>query len=126
MIVVQVVVVVVLEGDRTRLVQNFLNLLDNLPKYSNPGAYIRLSAMREGDMVALKVKNTGIGITAAQMPDIFEAFVQVDTSWERAQGGLGTGLSLVKEFVGLHGGRVEVHSGGLGKGSEFVVRLARR
>ncbi len=112
-----------LEGDPTRLAQIFLNLLNNAAKYSEPGASIWLSAKQDGNMVAVSIRDTGIGISAAHLPNIFEAFVQVDTSWERAQGGLGIGLSLVKEFVGLHGGRVEVHSDGLGKGSEFVVYL---
>jgi CheY-like chemotaxis protein len=71
----------------------------------------------------VSVRDTGIGILALHLPHIFEVFVQVDTAWQRAQGGLGIGLSLVKEFVGLHGGRVEAHSDGPGRGSEFVVRL---
>jgi CheY-like chemotaxis protein len=71
----------------------------------------------------VSVRDTGIGIPASRLNDIFKPFVQLDPSWRRAQGGLGVGLSLVKEFVGLHGGRVEAHSDGPGKGSEFVVCL---
>ena len=112
-----------LDADPTRLAQVFLNLLTNAAKYSERGGHIRLSVERDGDEVAVSVKDTGIGIPASHLPDIFEVFVQVDTAWERSQGGLGIGLSLVKDFVGLHGGRVEAHSDGPGKGSEFIVRL---
>ncbi|MDB5309415.1 MAG: luxQ 1 [Gemmataceae bacterium] len=114
---------ILLDADPPRLVQVFQNLLTNAAKYSEPGGHIRLSAGRDGGGVVVSVRDTGIGIPAAQLPHVFEVFVQVDTSWQRAQGGLGIGLSLVKEFVGLHGGRVEAHSDGPGKGSEFVVRL---
>jgi signal transduction histidine kinase/CheY-like chemotaxis protein len=114
---------ILLDADPTRLAQVFLNLLNNAAKYSERDGHIRLSAAREGNEVAVSVRDAGIGIAAAQLPHVFDAFVQVDTSWQRTQGGLGIGLSLVKEFVGLHGGRVEVHSDGPGKGSEFIVRL---
>jgi PAS domain S-box-containing protein len=114
---------ILLDADPTRLAQVFLNLLNNAAKYSEPGGHIRLSVERDGHEVVVRVRDSGIGIPAAHLPHIFEVFVQVDTTWKRAQGGLGIGLSLVKEFVGLHGGRVEAHSDGLGKGSEFVVRL---
>ena len=114
---------VLLDADPTRLAQVFLNLLNNAAKYSERGGHIRLSVERDGSEVVVSVRDTGIGIPAAHLPHVFEVFVQVDTAWQRAQGGLGIGLSLVKEFVGLHGGRVEAHSDGPGKGSEFVVRL---
>jgi PAS domain S-box-containing protein len=114
---------VLLDADPNRLAQVFLNLLNNAAKYSEPGGHIRLSAVRDGTDVVVSVKDSGIGIPAAQLTRVFEVFVQVDTSWRRVQGGLGVGLSLVKEFVGLHGGQVEAHSDGPGKGSEFVVRL---
>jgi signal transduction histidine kinase/CheY-like chemotaxis protein len=114
---------ILLDADPTRLAQIFLNLLNNAAKYSERGGQIRLSAQRNGNEVAVSVRDAGIGISAAQLPLVFDAFVQVDTSWQRAQGGLGIGLSLVKEFVGLHGGRVEVRSDGPGKGSEFIVHL---
>ncbi|WP_439627030.1 ATP-binding protein [Gemmata sp.] len=112
-----------LDADPTRLAQVFLNLLNNAAKYSDPGGHIRLSAARDGTEAVVHVRDTGIGIPAVHLPHVFEVFVQVDTHWQRAQGGLGIGLSLVKEFVALHGGRIEAHSEGLGKGSEFVVRL---
>ena len=114
---------VLLDADPTRLAQVFLNLLNNAAKYSERGGHIRLSARREGDAVVVTVRDTGIGIPASHLPHVFEVFMQVDTGWRRAQGGLGIGLSLVKEFVELHDGRVEAHSDGPGKGSEFVVRL---
>jgi len=114
---------ILLDADPTRLGQVFLNLLNNAAKYSEPGGHIHLSAARDGSEVVVRVRDTGIGITAADLPHIFGVFVQVDTTWQRSQGGLGIGLSLVKEFVGLHGGRVEARSDGSGKGSEFVVRL---
>ena len=114
---------VLLDADPTRLAQVFLNLLNNAAKYSERGGHIRLSAERDGAEVVVRVRDTGIGIPPAHLPHIFEVFVQVDSAWHRAQGGLGIGLSLVKGFVELHGGRVEAHSDGSGKGSEFVVRL---
>ncbi len=112
-----------LDADPVRLAQVFLNLLSNAAKYSDPGGHIRLSARRDGGEVEVSVRDTGIGIPAADLARVFDVFVQVDTAWQRAQGGLGIGLSLVREFVGLHGGRVEARSDGPGKGSEFVVRL---
>ncbi|WP_246524566.1 hybrid sensor histidine kinase/response regulator [Gemmata palustris] len=113
----------ILDADPTRLAQVFLNLLNNAAKYSERGGHIRLSAERDGAGVVVRVRDTGIGISAVHLPHIFDVFVQVDTVWHRAQGGLGIGLSLVKEFVELHGGRVEAHSDGPGTGCEFVVRL---
>ncbi|HYH69450.1 MAG TPA: ATP-binding protein [Urbifossiella sp.] len=112
-----------LDADPTRLHQVFLNLLNNAAKYSDPGGHVRLDVERAGAEAVVRVRDSGIGIPAARLADVFDVFVQVDTSWQRAQGGLGIGLSLVKEFVGLHGGRVAAHSEGPGRGSEFVVHL---
>jgi signal transduction histidine kinase len=118
-----------LDADPNRLVQVFQNLLNNAAKYSDKGGRIRLSAelasqgREPPDEVVIRVTDAGIGIPAAQLPHVFEIFLQVDKVWERVQGGLGIGLSLVKGFVEMHGGQVEAHSDGLGKGSEFVVRL---
>jgi CheY-like chemotaxis protein/two-component sensor histidine kinase len=114
---------ILLDADPTRLAQVFLNLLNNAAKYSEPCANIGLTARLDGTEVEVSVQDNGIGIPADTLPYIFDAFVQVDTSWQRTQGGFGIGLSLVKEFVELHGGRVEVRSKGLGQGSEFLVRL---
>lgn len=114
---------VLLDADSARLTQVFLNLLNNAAKYSERSGEIRLSAEFDRSEIVVSVRDTGIGIPAAKLPHIFEAFVQVDVSWERRQGGMGIGLSLVKEFVELHGGHVEARSDGSGQGSEFIVRL---
>jgi CheY-like chemotaxis protein len=114
---------ILLDADPTRLVQVFLNLLNNAAKYSDPGGHIRLSAGLHGQEVEVTVRDGGIGIPAAHLAHIFDVFVQADTVWQRMQGGMGIGLSLVKEFVELHGGRVGARSDGAGRGSEFVVRL---
>lgn len=112
-----------LQGDLVRLAQVFLNLLNNAAKYTERGGRIWLSAMRQGDKVVVRVKDTGIGIPPKQLSRLFEIFFQVDRTLERSQGGLGIGLSLVRRLVELHGGTVEAHSEGFGKGSEFIVRL---
>ena len=112
-----------LEADPTRLEQVIWNLLSNAAKYTEPGGQIRLSVRRDGGLVALRVRDTGIGIEPEMLPRIFGMFVQADGRRDRSQGGLGIGLSLVKALVEMHGGGVEARSGGPGKGSEFVVRL---
>ncbi len=111
------------DGDATRLVQVFLNLLNNASKYGDRGGHIHMSVERQDADAVVTVKDSGIGIAADQMPRIFDMFTQIDESLEKSHGGLGIGLSLVKRLVELHGGRVEVRSDGPGKGSEFVVRL---
>lgn len=110
-------------ADPTRLAQVFSNLLNNAAKYSEPGGRIRLDAGLHGSDVVVSVKDAGIGLSADQLPHIFEMFSQVNQSLEKSQGGLGIGLSLVKGLVELHGGSVEARSGGPGHGAEFVVRL---
>ena len=112
-----------LNADLTRLAQVFLNLLNNAAKYTERGGQIWLSAERRGDTAVVGVRDTGIGIPPQMLPRVFEMFTQVDRSLERAQGGLGIGLTLVQRLVEMHGGSVEAHSEGAGKGSEFVVRL---
>ena len=114
---------ILVEADMTRLAQVFLNLLNNAAKYNEPNGKIWLSAHRHSEGVVVSVRDSGIGIAADQMPHIFEMFSQVDQSLERSQGGLGIGLSLVKELVALHGGFVEAKSDGMGMGSEFKVLL---
>ncbi|HEY7308565.1 MAG TPA: ATP-binding protein [Gemmataceae bacterium] len=114
---------IVLDADLTRLAQVFSNLLNNSAKYTNRGGRIRLTAERQGSDVVVSVKDTGIGISAEQLPRLFQMFSQAEHALERSQGGLGIGLTLVKRLVEMHDGRVEVYSAGLGKGSEFVVRL---
>ena len=114
---------IMVDADMTRLAQVVLNLLNNAAKYSDRGGHIQLNVEREGGDAVVTVKDTGIGIAADQLPRVFRMFTQVDRSLERSQGGLGIGLTLVKRLVDLHGGVVEARSAGLGKGSEFVVRL---
>jgi CheY-like chemotaxis protein len=110
-------------GDKVRLAQIVANLLNNAAKYTGEGGQIWLSVERRGNEVMLRVRDTGIGIPADLLPRIFDAFTQEERSPDRAQGGLGIGLALVRSLTELHGGRVEATSGGRGKGSEFVVHL---
>jgi PAS domain S-box-containing protein len=112
-----------LEADPARLTQVLANLLNNAAKYTEPGGHVQLSAERQGSEVIVRVRDTGIGILPEMLPRIFESFVQADRSIDRAQGGLGIGLTLAKSLVEMHGGKIEARSPGVGKGSEFVVRL---
>jgi PAS domain S-box-containing protein len=114
---------VYLEADPVRLAQVFANLLTNAAKYTERAGRIRLTALRDGPEVAVAVRDTGIGIAPEKLAGLFQMFSQVDTALERSQGGLGIGLSLVRGLVEMHGGSVEARSEGLGRGSEFVVRL---
>jgi signal transduction histidine kinase len=114
---------ILLDADPIRLAQVFSNLLNNSAKYTEERGGIRLSAQLQGDQAVVRVTDRGIGIAADHLPRIFHMFAQVDTASERSQGGLGIGLSLVKRLVEMHGGTIEAHSEGPGKGSEFVVRL---
>lgn len=113
----------ILDGDFVRLTQVVANLLNNAAKYSDAGARIALEVRREGGGVAISVRDTGKGIPPDVLPHVFELFMQIDRRPSRSQGGLGIGLTLVKSLVEMHGGQVEAHSEGLGRGSEFVVRL---
>lgn len=115
-----------LEADLTRLAQVFLNLLNNAAKYSEPNGKISIIAEQAGNEVIISIQDTGIGISIEQLPQIFEMFTQADHSLEKSRGGLGIGLSLVRRLVEMHGGTVEAKSDGVGKGSEFVVRLPIR
>jgi len=112
-----------LNADPTRLAQVVGNLLNNANKFSDKGCGIVLTVERDGDQAVIRVCDNGVGIAAGELPRIFEMFVQVDTTLQRSVGGLGIGLALVKNLVEMHGGTVEVHSAGVGQGSEFVVRL---
>jgi PAS domain S-box-containing protein len=114
---------VYLNGDPVRLAQVLSNLLNNAAKYTPPNGRLGLVAECAGGEVAIRIRDSGIGISAALLPRIFDLFVQGDCSLERARGGLGIGLTLVKCLVELHGGKVEAHSDGENQGSEFVVRL---
>jgi PAS domain S-box-containing protein len=112
-----------LEADPVRLCQVFANLLNNAAKYTPPGGRIEVAAERQGDGVAVAVRDTGEGIPAEMLPRVFDLFTQVDRSIDRAQGGLGIGLSLVHRLVTMHGGTVTARSEGPGQGSEFSVHL---
>ena len=112
-----------LEGDAVRLTQVIANLLNNAAKYTPAHGQIWLSVRREGKDVLITVADNGAGIPPEMLPRVFDLFTQVDRHAGRAQGGLGIGLTLVKNLVEMHGGRVHATSQGLGKGSEFVIRL---
>jgi signal transduction histidine kinase len=112
-----------LDADPTRLTQVLANLLTNAAKYTDRGGDIALTARRDDAGVTVAVRDTGIGLAAEHLAGLFEMFSQVVPAQERAQGGLGIGLALVKGLVEMHGGRVEARSDGPGRGREFVVRL---
>ena len=110
-------------GDSVRLTQIFANLLTNSAKYTQPGGRIELTAQREGEQLAVRVRDTGVGIEEEMLPKVFDLFTQAPRSLDRAKGGLGIGLTLVNRLVAMHGGSIEAVSEGIGKGSEFTVRL---
>jgi signal transduction histidine kinase/CheY-like chemotaxis protein len=114
---------VTVDADPTRLAQVFGNLLNNAAKFSEPKGRIAMSVERQNGDVLVRVRDHGIGVSEAMVPRIFDLFGQLQPSLERDQGGLGIGLALVKRLVEMHGGSVSVSSEGIGKGSEFVVRL---
>jgi signal transduction histidine kinase/DNA-binding NarL/FixJ family response regulator len=114
-----------LEGDLTRLVQVVSDLLDNAAKYTHEGGRISLTAGAEDKQAVISVSDNGIGIAPELLPRVFDLFMQSERPLDRAQGGLGLGLSLVKRLVELHGGTVEAGSPGLSQGSTFTVRLPR-
>jgi PAS domain S-box-containing protein len=121
-----------LDADPTRLAQVLANLLNNAAKYTDDGGRITVTAERKGSEsagsgeVLIRVRDTGTGIDPDLLPQIFEPFIQADSSLARTQGGLGIGLTLVRRLIEMHGGRVEAFSDGQGKGSEFVVHLPTR
>ena len=112
-----------IDGDLTRLAQVVSNLLNNAAKYTPAGGRILLSARAEGARALIRVTDNGTGISADMLPRVFDLFAQVDRTLARSQGGLGIGLSLVKQLVELHGGDISAESAGLGQGSRFTVRL---
>ncbi|WP_010583330.1 hybrid sensor histidine kinase/response regulator [Schlesneria paludicola] len=111
------------DADQTRLTQILGNLLSNAAKYMNEGGEIFLTTDHNPTEVAIRVRDTGIGISADFLPRVFDLFIQGDRSMARSEGGLGIGLTLVRRLVEMHGGSVEAFSNGLDQGSEFVVRL---
>ena len=117
---------VLVNGDATRLAQVFANLLNNASKYTADGGRISVRLEERPDECVVLVRDTGVGIAPDKQHSIFDLFVQVAEPGSTApKSGLGVGLTLARQLVELHGGRIEVHSAGLGRGSDFVVRLAR-
>src|SRR5262249_52830684 len=111
------------KGDPARLEQVVINLLTNAAKYTEAGGHLGLTAEREGENIVIRIRDTGIGIPAEKLHEIFDLFAQGDRSLARSEGGLGIGLTVVKRLVEMHGGSVTAQSEGPGQGSEFVVRL---
>lgn len=112
-----------IDVDRTRIAQVLSNLLNNAAKYASQNGRISMSAALEGEFVVVTVADTGIGIAPEMLSRVFEMFVQADNRLERVEGGLGVGLTLARRLAELHGGTLEARSGGLGQGSEFMLRL---
>ncbi len=112
-----------LKGDATRLAQVFTNLLNNAAKYTENGGHIILKAEADKTHATICVHDNGIGIPLDMLTHIFGLFAQVDHTYERSQGGLGIGLTLARNLLTLHDGTITAKSEGLGKGSEFIVRL---
>ena len=112
-----------IEADAVRMEQVLLNLLNNAAKFTEPGGRVRVWAETSGPWVTIGVADTGVGIAPAMLPRIFDLFMQADRSLDRAQGGLGIGLTLVRRLVEMHGGSVRASSAGPGLGSEFLIQL---
>jgi signal transduction histidine kinase/ActR/RegA family two-component response regulator len=112
------------DGDPTRLAQAVANLLTNAAKYTEPGGHVSIRVEQAGTEIAIRVRDSGIGISAEMLPRVFDRFIQERQSIDRAQGGLGLGLSIVRSLVAMHGGTVSAHSAGVNRGSEFVIRMA--
>jgi CheY-like chemotaxis protein len=111
------------EGDVARLAQAISNLLNNAAKYTDDGGEIQLNAEVNEEEVLIKIKDNGIGLTQEELARVFDLFTQADRALDRAQGGLGIGLTVVRKLVEMHGGHVQAYSEGPGRGSEFVVSL---
>jgi hypothetical protein len=110
-------------GDHARLVQCVANIMVNAAKYTDPGGEINVESRHDGKEAVLRITDNGIGIAQELLPRVFDLFVQSDRTLDRAQGGLGIGLSVVKRLVEMHGGSVSAWSGGLRTGSTFEIRL---
>ena len=110
-------------GDPNRLAQVVANLLNNAAKYTEPGGIVQLSAGLEGDAVALRIRDTGVGIAPEMLPRVFDVFVQEGQTLARSRGGLGLGLAIARSLVTQHGGTIAAESDGPGRGSTFIIRL---
>lgn len=117
---------VTLDADSRRLEQVLTNLLNNAAKYMEPGGCIWLTAEVQGDEVVLRVRDSGLGIDPKLLPHLFDPYWQVERTLDHSQGGVGIGLALVRKLAEMHGGSASASSPGLGRGSEFVVRLPAR
>lgn len=113
------------DADAARIEQVMANLLNNAAKYTEEGGRISIVVANLGKTLEIRVRDTGIGIAPELLPRVFDLFTQDTRSLDRSQGGLGIGLTLVRNLVEMHGGSVDVRSEGVGKGSEFIVRLPR-
>jgi signal transduction histidine kinase/ActR/RegA family two-component response regulator len=113
----------VIDADRARLAQVLVNLLTNAAKYTDPGGRLMLGVERADGEIVLRVSDNGVGIAPEMLGTVFDLFTQAERSLERAEGGLGIGLTLVRSLVEMHGGTVEARSAGADRGAEFVVRL---
>jgi CheY-like chemotaxis protein/two-component sensor histidine kinase len=111
------------EADGARLAQALSNLLNNAAKYTEEGGRIDLIVEQARGAVVIRVRDNGIGMAPERLTSVFDMFEQIEGAADRSQGGLGIGLTLARRLVEMHGGKIEAHSAGLGKGSEFVMRL---
>jgi signal transduction histidine kinase/ActR/RegA family two-component response regulator len=111
------------DADPARLAQVIANLLTNASKYTESGGRVWISAEREAARIVLRIRDSGVGISPDMLPRVFDMFAQERQALDRTQGGLGLGLTIVRNLVNLHGGTVEARSEGRGHGSEFIVRL---
>ena len=114
-----------IDGDPDRVAQILINLLSNACKYTNPNGKIIVSVGSENDGAVIRLQDEGEGIPAELLPRVFELFVQGDRPSDRQPGGLGLGLTLVRHLSELHGGTVEAHSDGRGRGATFTVLIPR-
>jgi PAS domain S-box-containing protein len=110
-------------GDFARLSQCLVNVLTNAAKYTDVGGEVRIQSRSDDGCVVIEIADSGVGISAELLPRIFDLFVQSDRTLDRAQGGLGIGLSVVKRLVEMHGGKISARSAGVGCGSTFAIRL---
>ena len=111
------------EADPARMEQVVVNLLNNAAKYTDPGGLIQMTVSQEDGDAVIRVQDNGVGISPEMLPKVFELFTQVDGTLGRTYGGLGIGLALARNLVEMQDGRILAQSGGLGKGSEFTIKL---